>query len=245
MDNHPVPTPFDGIEDRDSDSSYVHLAYDIASPTSTPSTPFGVSEVPSPEDFEDGEDDEGYVSAPIVLPKAEVVEKDSAEEVEITKPPKRGPGRPRKNAPPPTVVPADETADYQASLTAIAVENTADQAWLKLNELRAEELGRAYPMVADAENEVSAAQEAEDAALAEVQRWNQVLADAADRRATAESNLAECKEKSVEMIARAASCQEVMSTVEGYLRALTGGKSGRVGAVRITVVDNKTHIDPT
>lgn len=244
MDNHPVPTPFDGIEDRDSDSSYVRLAYDVAPPTSTPSAPFGVSKVPSPEDFEDGEDDEGYVSAPIVLPPAEGVEKGSAEEVETPKTPKRGPGRPPKKRPAPAAVPADETADYHASLTAIAVENTADQAWLKLNELRALELEGAN-IVADAEDEVSAAQEAEDAALAEVQRWNQVLADATDRRATAESNLVECRKKSVEMIARGLSVQEVMSTVEGYLRALTGGKSGRVGAVRITVIDNKTHIDPT
>jgi hypothetical protein len=204
-----------------------------------------VSEVPLPEDVEDGGEDGGYVGVPVVISTAEDVERSAAEEVEAPKTTKRGPGRPSKKRPAPTAVPADETSNYQASLTAIAVENTADQAWLKLRELREEELGRSYSLVADAESEVSAAQEAENAALAEVQRWNQELADAKEKRVTAESNLAECQEKSVEIITRATSCQEMMSTVEGYLRALTGGKSGRVGAVRITVIDNNTHIDPT
>ncbi|TXH11178.1 MAG: hypothetical protein E6R04_03190 [Spirochaetes bacterium] len=242
-----LPTPFDGIEDLDSDESYVQLAYDVRNTHSSipvEGFPFGVSEVPSAEedadeDVEDAPEDEG-ADSPIVIPVLTTVPSDPP------KPPKRGRGRPPKNRPAPAPSPAvDKTDDYRALLTAIAVENPADKAWLELNARRTEELDKSNALIAVAEQEVSEAKDAEDTARAEVQRWNTVLATATAAREVAEKGLAQSQEESAEFRERAASCREVMSTVEGYLSALTGGKSGRVGAVRVTVIDNKTHIDPT
>lgn len=265
--NAPTPDPTVNNPFTLTDSPNAALYAQVASVTSAP---FGTSPFPSLDDdfddadYEDGdyeEDDEDAVSeSPDVEtdaePPAPVAPTVASSPDETPTPPKRKRGRPRKvqptesSAPLTAAEPTDPDQLFRDELSAIKVNNDPSHAWVQLNERRVQAVRESKGVVDAATTVVDAAKQTESAliertqaALREVHAAQSALKDAEAARIAAEGGLAAAQESVKGAQHRIDQVNRAIAPLETYLTDLAGGGSGRVGAVRVTVIDGKSHVE--
>lgn len=165
---------------------------------------------------------------------------------EETPAPKRKRGRPRKNPLPDTAEAADTPAPVidaadPVSVRDLVLSQPLDRAWIALGEhvsateshaasLRkdVEEIERNAQEITSLQAEIAATQ----AVIDQLTETRNALGDEEELRRQADA----AEERAVQSSA-------LRQQVADFLVALNGGNSGTVGAVRITVIDGKAHID--
>lgn len=160
---------------------------------------------------------------------------------DVAEPPKRKRGRPRKNPLPEEVSPEPEAISADVSPRDLIISHPLDRAWVALGDRitaseaqvaglrqRAEEVSRQGQEIESLREEITTLQAKVDQ-----------LTEAGKSLGAADELLRQA-DMAAEQVAQVVTLRQ---QVADFLVALNGGNSGTVGAVRITVIDGKAHLD--